>query len=152
MRLRLISLAIVLACGFAAAAAEPAKPPAASDVQDFVFLGEARPVLVRLQVRVNGKPVQAAWDEFMARLFEYLDVNGDGVLDKAEAERVPSLDQILSGSPVAGLAALGGFGGAPSMPSFDDLDSDKDGKVTRSELAGYYQKRGSKSQQSSRGF
>ena len=38
---------------------EPPKPrptaPVEADVQDFVFLGEARPVLVRLHVRADGK-------------------------------------------------------------------------------------------------
>ena len=57
-------------------AAPAAEPPAkvADDVQDFVFLGEARPVLVRLHVRIDGKPLQAAWDDCIEYLFGYLDV------------------------------------------------------------------------------
>ena len=47
----------------AALLAVPASVPAdetkkaADDVQDFVFLAEARPILVRLHVRVDGKPL-----------------------------------------------------------------------------------------------
>jgi Ca2+-binding EF-hand superfamily protein len=128
----LFGLALVLS---EAPAAAPPEAPAkvAADVQDVVFLAEARPVLVRLHVRVDDKPVQHAWDGFMKYLFAYLDVNGDGVLDKAEAERAPSVQQIRGGL----LVGLGG-----RRPSLADLDTDKDGKVTLAELSAYYRTKG----------
>src|SRR5438876_1230432 len=52
--------------------------------RDLVFLGETRPVLMRLHIRIDGKPIQAAWDDFMKSLFDHLDVNHDGVLSKEE--------------------------------------------------------------------
>jgi len=110
-------------------------PMTKDDVQDFVFLGEARPLLVRLHVRIDGKPPQDAWDDFMKYLFDYLDVNGDGVLDKTEAERAPAVDLLLSG-------VAGGRGGGWEGPTMDALDADKDGQVTRAELAAYYRKNG----------
>jgi Ca2+-binding EF-hand superfamily protein len=135
-------LLVCLSPCLALPAAEPAKE---DDVHEFVFLGEARPVLVRLHVRVAGKPVQAAWDDFMKYLFGYLDVNGDGVLDGTEAERVPSVQQVLGG-------ALGGFGGGgggrggrggdSGAPKLADLDTDGNGKVTPAELAAWYRKNG----------
>jgi Ca2+-binding EF-hand superfamily protein len=117
-----------------------ANPPAPSaskggedDVQDFVFLAEARPLLVRLHVRVDGKPLPAAWDAFMKHVFAFLDVNGDGVLSQQEAERAPKLG--------SGQGGLGGFlqGGSPSMK---ELDTDKDSKVSLAELSAHYRKNG----------
>ena len=105
-----------------------------NDVQEFVFLAEARPVLVRLHVRVDGKPLPAAWDDFMKYLFAYLDVNGDGVLSKQEAERAPAATQL--GSVIGGLTRQA----RSSPPKMDALDGDKDGKVSLAELSAYYRK------------
>jgi Ca2+-binding EF-hand superfamily protein len=129
-------LILFLACGFARAD-DRAKPRAtASEGHDFVFLAEARPILVRVHVTVDGKPLQAAWDDFVKHLFNELDKNKDGTLDKAEIERAPAADLILSG----GLGA--GFGQWTPGPKFEDLDSNKDGKVTLAEFASYYRKHG----------
>ena len=118
--------------------------PVADDGQDFVFLGESRPVLIRLHMRADGKPLQAAWDECIDYLFRYLDVNGDGVLTKDEVERVPTVDQLTGGVLTRGFGGGGRRGGAPapSGPTMADLDTDGDGKVTRTELASYYRKKG----------
>ena len=38
-------------------------------VQDVVFLGDGRPVLVRLHIHVDGKPLLTAWNDFfLARI------------------------------------------------------------------------------------
>jgi Ca2+-binding EF-hand superfamily protein len=134
----------VLAPALAFAPAAHQNPPAlaANDVHDFVFLSEARPVFIRLHVRVDGRPVQAGWDGFMKYLFAYLDVNGDGVLNKEEAERAPTVEQIISGIPNSGFGAFGGMGGGPTHPTMAELDADKDGKVTLAELAAYYKSHG----------
>src|SRR5262249_24331865 len=138
--MRTTLLALVLCCMALAADPPKAAPKASgpSDVQEFVFLGEARPVLVRLHVQSDGKPIEAGWNDLIDYLFGYLDVNKDGFLSKEEAERVPSVDQLLGG----GGAARGLGGGrdrpganAPTGPSLDTLDTDKDGKVSRNELA-----------------
>ena len=110
-----LAAGLLLLCFLPLAWGEEKAPaqPALSDVQDFVFLGESRPVLIRLRVRIDGKPVQAAWDVFLEHLFGYLDVNGDGSLSKEEAARVPSLDQVLNGGAVGnrGLPGLAGSSG-----------------------------------------
>src|SRR6185369_89604 len=108
--------------------ARPAEP-VAGDGQDFVFLGEARPVLIRLHVRADGRTLQANWDACIDYLFGNLDVNGDGVLSKDEAERAPSVATLTGGAA----NGLGGGGGgprgrpAPAGPTMEDLDADRDG-------------------------
>ncbi|HZY87962.1 MAG TPA: EF-hand domain-containing protein [Gemmataceae bacterium] len=129
--------ALLLAC--CRAPAEGGKPAKAGapDGYDFVFFGESRPVLVRARVELDGKPLQAVWDDFIGRVFKYLDVNGDGVLSKEEAERAPLPQILLSGG--------GPFFGPPQMnsaPMMAALDANRDGKVTRQELADYYRKNG----------
>src|SRR5260370_41809958 len=83
-------------------AAEPAqRPMAAMDGYDFIFLGDTRPVLIRLRVRIDGKPLQQAWDDFIDSLFRYLDRDGNGVLSEEELQRAPRpqlLTQLLRGN------------------------------------------------------
>jgi len=139
--IRLAFLVLVVVVGWPGhlPRANSAAPPQVVEGYDFVFLAEARPVLIRVRAELDGVPVQSAWDDFMKYLFNYLDVNGDGVLDKGEAERVPSVDQIRTG-------ALAGFGGGRlgggSQISFAELDTDKDGKVTLAEMSVFYYKKG----------
>ena len=136
-------LAAALLIAFGAPAADPPQPkPAApaDDAQDFVFLGESRPVLVRLHVQIDGRSLQAGWDECIDYLFAYLDVNKDGVLSKEELERAPTADQFVGAGPEAAFGPRGG--GGPAAVKFEAVDADGDGKVTRAELAAYYRKNG----------
>ena len=137
----LLPLAALLVPAFALllSAGQPPPPPP-PDVHDFVFLTEARPVLVRVHLRVDGRPARALWDEFMTSLFRELDTNNDGFLSKEEAVRVPSADQILNGG--LGIGAIAGGVGTSALPTLEELDADKDGKVSRVELATYYEKQG----------
>ncbi len=132
------SVVAALALLGAVGAADENGPAAMDDVQEFVFLGESRPLLVRLHVHADGKSPRAAWDECMKFLFDYLDVDGDGVLSKDEAERAPAVDLLLG--TAGGRGPRGG--GASATLTIDALDADKDGKVTREELAAYYRKNG----------
>jgi Ca2+-binding EF-hand superfamily protein len=128
----------------ATAPAQPTKPaagplvpaPGARDAQDVAFFGDTGPVLLRLHVLVNGKPFPDAWDEFLTKLFDYYDVDGDGVLTKKE------MGHILAGQDTRNL-----FSGQVDLLNFranfakpEEVDTDKDGKVTRAELAAYYRK------------
>jgi Ca2+-binding EF-hand superfamily protein len=132
--------------------AEPAtplpSPPStaawgASGPYDFVFLTEARPLLIRVQVRVDGKALEAAWESFFDHLFLHLDVKAQGYLGKEEAERAPPLDHITSGSLGS---FFGGYIGSspkePAYPALKDFDTNGDGKVSKAALAAYYRKQG----------
>jgi Ca2+-binding EF-hand superfamily protein len=97
-----------------------------------MYFGDTQPLLLRLHIQIDGKPLQTAWEDFVQQIFNDLDTNKDGVLSKEEAERVPSGQLIFSGNLFNNLTA------AP----FNDLDENRDGKVTREELANYYRRTG----------
>jgi len=110
-----------------------------ADVQDVLYLGEKRPVRIRLHLRIDGKPFRHAWDDFLARLFAYADVNGDKVLSTDEAVRLPQAFLLLNLVQGQGIFFPGN--GSNAAP-FDQLDANKDGKVTLAEMKAYYRKSG----------
>ncbi len=122
----------------AAAAQPPAQQGTTDDTQTLVYLGETRPILLRMHVLIDGKPYSVAWEGFMKKLFDYLDVNADGSLNREEAGRVPSV-QLLRNHYVG---IIGIFEGGGNVPSFNELDTNKDGKITPDELRAYYRKSG----------
>src|SRR5262249_2171936 len=135
LRSTALGLALALSGPALFAAAPPPAERPADDVQDVLFLSEGRPVRIRLHVRVDGKPYAARWDDFTARLFNYLDRDNDGVLDKKEAVRAPNpqqLQQLFSGNAYL-------YPNGPAV-SFDEMDADSDGKVTLAEFRRYYAK------------
>jgi Ca2+-binding EF-hand superfamily protein len=114
--------------------ASPAPSGAASsaqdDAQDFVVFGASRPVLLRLHIRVNDRSFRDVFKDFVDEVFKGLDKNGDGVLNKAEVEKLPNARMIFTSN-----AYLFGF---PPL-RIEEVDLDKDGKVTRQELATYFE-------------
>ena len=72
----------------------PAEVDQEEQIQDVVFLGETRPVLLRLKFQVDGKPFLVRWRTYLSRLFAYYDRNGDGVLSRTEAARIPNAEQL----------------------------------------------------------
>lgn len=91
-----LQASIILAVlGWADDAKKVAEP---SDQYDLIFFGDKQPILVRLHVRVDEKSCVQAWDEFLHFLFKQLDTDGDGMLSLAEAEHMPSPQDLLSGS------------------------------------------------------
>jgi Ca2+-binding EF-hand superfamily protein len=116
------------------AVVEAAPCPAAKDVYDLVFMGETRPALIRLHVRIDGKPLREVWEDFVDSLFRYLDRDGDGVLSQEELQRVPRpqlLLQLLRGN-------LSQTPAGSTRPVPERELSLVPGKVTRDGLAAYY--------------
>ena len=88
------SLGLALVAAFAGEAPAEGGPKAGADKgQDIIFLAPSRPVLIRLHVEVDGRPLRetarAASEEYLRALFRHLDRNGDGFLSEAEAIHVP---------------------------------------------------------------
>jgi hypothetical protein len=113
------------------------EPGTTDDVQALAYLGDDRPVLVRLHVTISGQPYKKSWEDYVRKLFAHADGDGDGTLTSAEAARVPSVQFLriqMSG-------VIGGFGGGPgNVPAFADLDANKDGKATPEELSAFYRR------------
>jgi Ca2+-binding EF-hand superfamily protein len=138
MKLRIpLGLALGMLVAWCVTAAPDVKPTPIGkptldpeNVAEFVHFSPSRPVFVRLYAFLDGKPYQRAWSEFMDHLFKTLDTNKDGVLSKAE------FDRLISPGTLFNLNAFGGEAPAP----FKDVDANGDGKVTLEELAAYFQK------------
>ena len=134
------ALLLLAAVGLTAADLAPPKAapaPAVTGQPQLLLLGEKRPLRIGLDVRVRGRPCQLAWEYFIARLFDYADVNGDKVLTPDEAQRLPQPRVLL------GLMRqqFGLFAENPVAP-FAEIDANKDGKVSLDELKNYYRKNG----------
>lgn len=137
----LLLLALLGLTAPAVDAPKPAPPPpapaATSQPPQLLFLGEKRPLRFRLDVPFRGKPFQQAWEDFMGRLFDYADVNGDKVLNPDEAQRLPQARVLLSL-----LRGQLGFFDEKTAVLFAELDGNKDGKVSLDEMKAYYRKNG----------
>ena len=89
-----------------------------------MFLGETRPIFIRLRLDAGGKAFRTAWLDSVKAIHSYLDRDGDGTLTKDEADR--------GALPAMVRAATGGAAALPRA----DLDSNpKDNIVSLEELA-----------------
>jgi Ca2+-binding EF-hand superfamily protein len=137
---RAVTAGAGLLAGLALALAPPpalgqGKPT--GEVQDLAFLGGNRPVLLRVHILRDGKPFAAGRDQYVKRWFDYLDRDGDGVLDQKEARFVPSL-QSLQQLRNNGFFLPRGNGFA----TLRELDRDGDGKVSLDELTFHFERAG----------
>lgn len=91
----LLWLPICLAADESPRAAQPLpEPPQAAqfadDVQDLLYLGDERPVVVRLHIRVEQASFREMWGKYVQQLFKDLDRDGDGSLSTDEISRIPN--------------------------------------------------------------
>lgn len=123
-----LALCLVLAPALAAAADGPTRraPAAAPDeaVQDVLFLGEGRPIFLRLRIDFGGKALRSAWMDSVRSLHGFLDRDGDGKVTAGEADK-GALGTIVR------LATAG----ASALPRTELDNHPKDGMVSVEELA-----------------
>jgi Ca2+-binding EF-hand superfamily protein len=144
MKTRILSsvlLALVAAWSLSAAqapggAAKPGAPAEAKpEPYDVVFLSKSGPLVIRFDIRADGKPLETAWNEFVDYVFKYADTDGDGVLSREEVEAAPDPASFSSNNLLFGGIARPTSGRAK-------MDANNDGKVTKKEFAAYVRKSG----------
>jgi Ca2+-binding EF-hand superfamily protein len=104
------------------------------DVQDAVFFAETRLVRMRVYLKSSGDPLSKRWADHLRRYFDFLDRDGNGELNRSEAEFALSNGGVLQ-MLQTGYAYQRPDDGARA---FADLDVDDDNKVSFDELAFYY--------------
>lgn len=138
LRLSLLALAVAAAVALTTPAADPppADPSQLEEVQDLVLFLDDRPVVVRLHLYLDGEPHARKWENFIKKLFAFLDRDGDGELDRSEARNIPDpshLSQLLQGQPQFNAPVV-------LTPNLADLDTNKDGKISEAEFLSFYRK------------
>ncbi|MCS7016444.1 MAG: EF-hand domain-containing protein, partial [Gemmatales bacterium] len=83
---------------------------------DLLVLTDERPLLLRLNVFLNGRPISEHWRERSVKLFQFLDANRDGTLSREEGSR---LNMVIFPNPAGG-----------ALP----VDYDRDGRITQEEF------------------
>lgn len=139
----------IVACGLAvlaATATSAQQPPLprvdASALQggqpiELVFLRDQGPLLVRLHVMQEGKPIQVRWQQYLESWFEYLDRKNAGKLDETALQGAPKAAFMRN------IALQGGFFPQRNASlSLADLGKRTDETVSRAEFVDYYKKNG----------
>jgi len=120
----------------AAFAQDAPKQPLPSDAMDVVFLGAKQPVLIRLNVLIDGRPIQTYFNEHVDKWFQYLDVDKDGLLDADELKRAPSAQGWLQMMQQGGTF----FPNVNNVLSMAQFGRKPEEKVTPPELQAYYRR------------
>lgn len=132
-----------MACCFLAAALAVLPAAAAGGTgtgHSLVFVGPERPVLVRVHIELDGKPVVPGQIPGLDALFTFLDRDGDGVLGEQEVKLAPRAQVLAQLRMNAG--QFFNFGGGGANANLAEMDSDKDGEVSAEEFADYYARAG----------
>jgi Ca2+-binding EF-hand superfamily protein len=99
---------------------------------ELLLLGGNSPLRLKLEVEISGRPWKQVWDEHFAALVAYCDRDANGLLDKQEARRLPSVQALREVLSLGFLAPLG------EAPDWQQVDADRDGKLTAKEVAAFY--------------
>ncbi len=99
MKLRLTLIAALCAVGTVGIEAAEHAPAPTAQPQSFgvLYLSEARPVVLRLQITADGTPLHQSWERFADALFAKLDTDKSGVLEEKELAKLRSVLTLLTG-------------------------------------------------------
>src|SRR5262245_57422065 len=105
-----------------------------ADTQDVLFFAESRLVRMRIHLKAGNEPLAKHWTNQLRRYFDFIDRDGDGFINRYEAEFAFSN---------AGMNQLIQSGFAYQRPddaarTFTEIDIDQDGKISFDEFANYY--------------
>lgn len=130
--------AAVVAADEAAGSAAAANPKAddvqvADDVQHIFYTAPEGLIVLRVHVRVDGESYRAVWEQFLNAVSADLDADDDGTVTPIEARKLFTRIELER----IGLQLGPGLGGSAEVDS-----NPQDGKVTREELADYFERLG----------
>jgi Ca2+-binding EF-hand superfamily protein len=104
-----------------------------AQTQDLIVFTRTRPIRARLRVHAAGGDLAGAWRDQLRRYFDFLDRDGNGVLNPFEADFLMPLKRVQS------LIESGTFSGLNALtPPFKTLDRDADGEVSFDEFLAFY--------------
>lgn len=112
------------------------------DVQDLLFLGPLRPVMIRLHVRVNQRPFRQVWRGNIEKLFRTADVNGDRAIDMIEPPAAADGKQPAKPAEIDSLAshaaAYLGQEATQAKNALRQLAGEQGGRLSQSALVEYF--------------
>src|SRR5262249_11332283 len=74
---------------------QPTGGAALTEGGKLVFLTDKRPVLLQLNINVDGQPIDQTWNGYIKKWFDYLDRDGDGKLSAQELRFAPRAEVML---------------------------------------------------------
>jgi Ca2+-binding EF-hand superfamily protein len=105
---------------------------------DVIHLSSRTPAHIRFRITIDGRSPEAARDAYLTEFFQFLDRNGDGVLNGDEVTRIPAAADLVA---LLGQTHAGFYTAPAAAAKFEELKLDDKGRVTRAAFLDYYRAR-----------
>lgn len=106
-----------------------------ADLELVILAGES-PLRLQLSCEIGGRSWKQTWDDIFAALVAHYDLDVSGFLNEAEARRLPSAQALREVLSLGFVPPLG------EAPAWQQLDADRDDKLTAAEVATFYRGNG----------
>ena len=135
-----VAVIMVVLGGTVPAGDETARSAHADDrsYQDLLYLGDERPIVIRLRLMVDGRPSSDVWHEYVERLFLLADGDGDGRLSVGEIDSPAETEDAL-GEEVYSLLTLPELKQADLRPPDGEITIEEFGEFVRRHRGGPFQ-------------